>query len=247
MKSRTVSPKRFLGLLQDLQSQPAAQWKSVDKSSLDPHIEMLRQWQSKRLRSTYKDFISDSEYRPVCEFFLEDLYSNSDFSQRVADAERLYAILSRYLPEEALTLLADSLELNRLTAQLDQDLLDLLFAQKEVSVQITEDQYVQAYFQCNNYELRVRQIHLLTSLLRQAAIGARSPVFWIALRLAKIPSLRMGWTDVYSFLERGTEACKKMPEVTRFVNAVYEREMCILNRIYQNKSQPFDFCAGNEK
>ena len=118
-----VSPKEFIHLLSELQHREEAQRQAIDNTMLDPQLASLRQWQSERLARTYTDLLNDKQYRSACLFFLSDIYSPRDFSQRDQDAEHLYNLLSRFVPQAMLRLLADAIRTNQLTDQLDRALL----------------------------------------------------------------------------------------------------------------------------
>jgi hypothetical protein len=234
-----VSAKEFIQLLRELQSRQDAQRIVIDGAELDPQMVMLRQWQAERLANTYADLLADEQYRPACLFFLSDLYAARDFSQRNHDAEHLYNLLSRFLPEGMLGLLADAIQINQLTSQLDQTLLRVLVDDLGVKDTITRQVYAQAYRLCNNYPERRAQIELLTRILREAAQGARNPIFAISLRLVRGPAERAGWFELYDFLARGYLACKPMKDVDFFVKTIEQRELEILDKIYAGEDDPF--------
>jgi hypothetical protein len=237
--SNGASPKDFIQLLYRLQKQEAARLIAHPSSSERSfELDILKRWQSDRLRKTYADFLEDPQYRPACEFFLTELYAPQDFSQRDQDAERLYAVLRRYLPESALTLLLGAITLNHLTDKLDLELLDALLDDQVELQTLTVEQYAKAYRKCDNFDERRSQIELLVALLRQAALGGRSLLFQIALRLAKAPAVRLGWQDLYQFLEIGAAACKPIPDVDYFVSSIQTREMTILDRMATNHPLP---------
>lgn len=241
MDSNTVSPEEILKLIHSLKDQEAARRSVLPDGRLDPQLKTLRAWQWERLRRTYADFLTDPGYRPACLFVLDELYAPRDFSQRDRDAEHILAILSRYLPERALALLSGSIYLTRLTNALDQELLQVLLDQPGKFEQIDELQYVQAYVKCDNYDQRVEQIHLVYALMNQAVQGSRSLVFRTGLRLSKTPLEKLGWLDLHTFLDRGAQASKRLPNVRLFLDSIRSREMAILDRIYNGVPDPFNW------
>jgi len=233
------SPQDLLSLLFDLQHSAEAQQQSLPGKDLENRLAMLRQWQSRRLAYTYADLLEDGQYRSACQFFLSDIYAPRDFSQRDHDAEHLHGLLARYLPEPMLRLLADTIRLNQLTNRLDQQLLHALFEDLGVTRQITPQTYAAGYRICDNHAERKEQIELLTSVLDEAAHGARRPVFAISLRLARFPAYHAGWFELYDFLDRGYTACKSMKNVSKFVSTIHQREMNILQSIFAGAPDPF--------
>jgi hypothetical protein len=235
-----VTPKEFFHLLSELQHRQEAQRVSIEGASLDPQLAILHQWQSERLAGTYADLLADEEYRSACLFFLSDIYAARDFSQRNYDAEHLYGILARFLPEAMLALLADAIRLNQLTSQLDHALLQVLTEDLEMKDTITPQMYAQAYRLCNNYAERRGQIELLVEVLQAAAKGARNPIFGASLHLVRGPAHRAGWLEVFDFLERGYLACKPMKNINRFVEIIQSRETALLDKIFSGDPEPFE-------
>jgi hypothetical protein len=234
-----VSPKEFIRLLTELQHREEAQRRNIGDSALDPKLALLRQWQSERLTRTYADLLDDKQYRSACLFFLSDIYSPRDFSQRDHDAEHLYSLFSRFLPQAMLTLLADAILINQLTDRLDRALLLELEKNFDLAEALTAQHYAQAFRQCDNYDQRREQIDLLAKILREAAQGARNPIFAASLHLVRRPAQRAGWIEVYDFLERGYLACKPMRNVKYFVKTIRDRETIILDQIFANDPEPF--------
>jgi hypothetical protein len=235
------SPSEFIQLLLDLQHRDEARRQSISAGELDPQLARLRSWQTGRLRHTYADLLADEQYRLACEFFLSDIYAARDFSQRDHDAEHLYSVLRRFLPQVMLHLLADAIRLNQLSDRLDRLLLRTLLDELQLDDQpITAEIYVQAYRLCDNFAERRQQIELLAATLYEAASGGRGLIFQASLHLARAPALHAGWFELYDFLERGSRACRPMRNVDHFVATIYRRELHILDKIFDGDAQPFD-------
>ena len=193
-------------LLDDLQHSAELEHQPVATVGLDPQLGMLRGWQANRLARTYADLLGDPRYSPACEFFLNNIYAPTDFSQRDHDLERIYRFLSRVLPAQTIQLLTETVELNSMTNTLDDRLLHVLVDQLDVIDALTPELYAEAYCIWDNYAERVRQIELIQSILSQVGEGARLLMVDAALKLAKAPAQRAGWADLDDFLERGRHA-----------------------------------------
>lgn len=233
--SEKVSPREFIRLIRDLQHDHTARRQGIGPGSLAPAQERLRRWQSERLAATYADLLADPQYRLAGLFFLTDIYAAKDFSQRDYDAEQLHAVLARFLPDVALRLLADTIHLNRMSSRLDDQLIGVM----DPEGPITPDSYARGYLDCDNYAERREQIELLARTLREAALAARSAVFVISLKLARLPAQRAGWDELYDFLLRGYQACRPMRNVSYFVDTIHQRELSILDNIFAGMLNPF--------
>lgn len=225
-------------LLHDLQHDAALQHQPVAAVTLNPALALLRTWQAQRLAQTYADLLADPSSRPAMEFFLSDLYAPRDFSQRDHDVERIYAFLAQILPKQTLHLLTDIVTLNRLTAELDLELCRVLVEQLGVTETISAAQYAEGYRLCANYDVRFRQLDLITQVLSRVAAGSHMPVVGLAMNLAWFPAKRAGWGELYDMLKRGYAAFRQLPDMT-FVETITQRERHILDQIYAGNSAPF--------
>jgi hypothetical protein len=225
--------------LHHLKHNEALKHQPISAGQLDARVALLRAWQSERLAHTYADLMTDKQYRPACLFFLSDIYAPRDFSQRDHDAERIHAFLSRMLPAPMIRLLTDVIELNRLTAALDERLAQVLVDSLGVVNAITPEVYAAGYRACDNRAERVRQIDLITKIVAELGQGARHNSVGVALRIGRGPARRAGWEELAGFLERGYAAFKQMRDVPTFVAAIDVRERLILERIFAGHADPF--------
>jgi hypothetical protein len=226
-------------LLRQLQASGEMNHEAVAPAGLEPRLALLRAWQSRRLAGTYADLLADKRTRPAGEFFLSDIYGPRDFTQRDHDAERLHDILARVVPAPMLKQLADIIQLNRLSAALDQQLLTVLFDQLGVTDTITPALYAEGYRRCDNDAERARQIDLIVLVLNEAAQGAHWPGVGVALKLAGPTARKAGWVELYDFLVRGYDAFKRIADVRAFVSTVEQRERRILAQIFSGDPEPF--------
>ena len=86
-------------------------------------LEHLARWQSARLGQTYHDLASDARFADAIAFFRSDLYGDTDFAQRDADLARAAPAMAKILPQRVLAPLAQAIELNALSQELDRRLL----------------------------------------------------------------------------------------------------------------------------
>jgi hypothetical protein len=237
-------PPNAVQLLSELQHSDELKHQPTAADGLDPQLAMLRAWQANRLAHTYADLLADPHDRPACEFFLSDIYAPRDFSQRDHDLERIHKFLSRVLPATTIQLLTRTVELNSLSATLDNDLLHVLIDQLGVTDALTAELYAEAYRICDNYAERVHQIDLTHSILRQVGEGARLLIVGIAMKMVKLPAQSAGWVEIYDFLERGYGAFRQMKDAKHFVATIAERELGLLDLMYADDVVGFKTLAG---
>jgi len=138
----------------------------VEVGELAPEIALLRRFQSERLARTHADLLASPRYRAAAEFFLNDVYGPRDFSQRDADMMRFYAGVRKVLPERAVAVLGDVVELSALTNALDARLIEVMVDQLGVTDTITLAQYAEGYRLCDNYDERRHQLALIERIGR---------------------------------------------------------------------------------
>ncbi len=68
-------PPDVARLLREFQSSDELRHQVVAPAGLDPHLALLRQWQSDRLARTYADLSADPQFSPACHFFLSHIYA----------------------------------------------------------------------------------------------------------------------------------------------------------------------------
>lgn len=201
--------------------------RAAASSLLAARLPELRAWQTNRLAQTYADLRRDPQYAGAIEFFLNDLYGPHDLTRRDRELMRAWGLLKRTLPAMALDALGQAIELEVLSAELDQ-----LVTAALSSWPVTGAGYADAYRVVGRRDARERQIDLvvgvgedLDRVVRHAWIGA-------ALGLARGPAHAAGFGVLQDFLERGFAAFAGMKDAQPFLGAVREREMQLLQALF---------------
>ncbi len=224
---------------QVLRGRIAGEREVVGATGLSPQMEILRQWQVERLAQTHEDLLRNKRYGRACQFFLSDIYGAQDFSQRDADAENVYRTMRKYLPDRLLTTMGKTIELNKITQQLDAHLLDVLVNRLSMTDTLTAEMYAEAYRLCDNYETRQKQLTMVLDVGRGVDNLTRIPMIGMVLRAARRPATRSGWSELQDFMERGFAAFKEMRGADQFLAIVEQRERQILDQIFANTPHPF--------
>jgi hypothetical protein len=211
---------------------------AIAESGLARPYFLLARWQSDRLRQTYADLAGSSRFAPATQFFLEDIYGPRDFSQRDRLGERVVNKMHRLLPAKAMAAIERALHLNRLTRELDQQMVDMLFTRMQVA-DIDGASYAEAYRRCDNRLAREEQITLVDGLGHELDVVVRKPLVQVALRLAHGPAHLAGLGELQDFLERGVAAFLHMQGADEFLATIASRERAILARIWAGEQNPF--------
>lgn len=187
----------------------------------------VRRWQQARLATTHADLLTSSECGPAARFFLSELYSTEDLTQRDADIERVIRILVKFLPDRALATLAAALEMDALSELLDARLGKVMREQAGDSTQalaITTSSYQSAYRTMGDWELRLRQIALTEDIGMALDKLARMPLLAGLLRMMRGPAHAAGVGGLHEFLERGYTAFAQMKDGRAFIQTIVDRE-----------------------
>ncbi|MCC6191438.1 MAG: hypothetical protein IT318_20635 [Anaerolineales bacterium] len=229
-----------LGLLTELRN---FRRQKVTGSGLDPRLASLRQWQSARLARSYADLLAHPRFAPAARFFLDDIYSPRDFSQRDHDLLQLHDFMRRFVPPAMFQPLTLTVKLHALTERLDRALATMLFDTMKVA-EVLLATYCDAYRRCDNFAERVSQIELIGEIGRDLDRIVRQPLTGTVLAVAARPARRAGWGELTGFLERGYQAFKHLRGARPFLDLVRRRETRYLDRIYAGDPDPYGWSTG---
>ncbi len=200
----------------------------------------LAQWQSERLKHSHRDLYYSPVYQEGLAFLFTDLYSDTDFSDRDRDLERIFPKMVKLLPHSVLDTVSLLVELNMLTQMLDQELVTKLFQDLSYT-RIDEQNYCEAYRLCNNTQKRRYQIKLTEELGKKLDKYARSQVILFSLKLSKGAAERAGLGALHSFLSSGFKAFHSMQDIGMLMHKIASREILFLEKIMLGNENPFDF------
>lgn len=210
-----------------------------DPATAAAHL-ALKAWQAERLQLTYADLLAHPRYRHAALFFLTDLYGARDYSQRDADVARILPKLTALLPAAALSAIADAVELDALSEQLDHELRAALTA-ADVEA-ITAKAYASAYRGCANRQAREHQIALTHAIGSALDKLTRIAFLEATIKMLRKPAKLAGLTELQSFLERGFVTFKQMAGADEFLDTLRARETELMNRLFEGSGDPY---AGN--
>lgn len=195
----------------------------------------LARWQANRLGATYADLAADERYRDAVAFFRNDLYG-ADFAERDAELGRAVPMMARMLPESVLVAVANAIELNALSQELDRLLLARLPGGDD---HFTVAEYCGAYRAMGEREARERQIRLTGEVGSALDAFVHKPFVHTALMMMRHPARAAGFAVLQEFLERGYAAFRKMRGATSFLATIEQRERALMEAIFAGEEAPF--------
>lgn len=190
----------------------------------------VERYQSDRMRRTHAGLLAHPVYRPLCEFFLEDLYGIRDFGARAETFASLAHVLRPVLGRRIFEGAQDLIELQALSARLDERLARGLEA-LGATLPLSRPDFEAAFRQCDDRAERLRQIDLserCTGLVHELSRHRSTPRL---LSLARhLGSLRR-FRALLATLERGYRALRGVEDIRPFVRAMRDGEVGYLDAV----------------
>lgn len=199
-------------------------------------LERVASWQARRLAMTYADLAADARYAAAVAFFQNDLYGPGDFSRRDADLARVVPLMVKVLPDRVIATVAQAMELNALSQELDRVLLARL---PRADGHFSVLEYCRAYRRAANFPLRRRQIKLIVDIGMALDAHVGKPLIRTALTMMRQPARMAGMSGLQDFLERGFSAFRAMRGAGEFLHTIETREVQILEAIVGGSTDPF--------
>jgi len=195
----------------------------------------VQKYQLDRIKNTYKDFSISPQFKELTIFFFEQIYGPQDFGFRNDSIKTLYKKSHPFLRQDIVKAIEYVLELNDLSDTMDDMLVNQILkigSQNELDKEL----YELAYIKCNNYDQRNYQIDLMVEATNR--IFNLSHLWLIGASLTALHSFTdlLGMGKIMNFLYDGYQAFHNVEDITPFVEAVYQRETNINNRIFGKPS-----------
>lgn len=189
----------------------------------------LRIWQSGRLARSHADLLANPRFHDAAQFFLAELYGEKDNAARDSDIARVVPTLAKMLPEAGIETVADAVELDSLSEDLDAAMVKALGPKL---AKLDAAAYGAAYRSVGRRADRERQLdlvghlgHALDRLTRRTFAGA-------ALKMMRKPAELAGFADLQAFLQTGYDAFRRMGGADEFLDRILLRERAILAGLF---------------
>ncbi len=199
-------------------------------------LERIAAWQSVRLGRTYADIAAQPRYAAAVAFFQSDLYSNADYAQRDADLARVVPMMARMLPTRVIATIAQAMEVNALSQELDRALLTRL---PRADGRFSVAEYCKAYRRMGNRPARERQIRLIGEIGKAIDGYVTKPLIRTALTMMYRPARLAGLGQLHDFLERGFYAFRRMGGAQEFLTTIVARETALMDAMFAGDTAPF--------
>lgn len=206
----------------------------------DPRLESARQrlraWQAVRLARTHAELLANPRMGLAASFFLTDIYGAEDLSKLDANVKRVTPTMRRLLPVAGLEIVAEAIELEALSEDLDLAMATALEARAK---DLSAASYGAAYRQVDRRAERERQIDLIESLGGALARLIHKPFVGTTLALMHKPAQLAGLGELQDFLHRGYKAFVKLGgDAPKFLDQIVGRERKVLEALFDGDDSP---------
>jgi hypothetical protein len=200
-------------------------------------LELIQDFQRRRLARTYRELIGQQRYGAAGDFFLAELYGGLHFRARDQEMERVLPVMVRMLREDMLLVLAEAFDLQSLSLDLDMDMATVLleFGWDELNPK----RYGEIYRSCGRLNERAKQIELIHRLGLELNELVHHRLVMLLLRTLRGPARAAGFGLLQSFFENGLNAFRTMGDGTYFIETIWKRESDIMDRLQSGDENPF--------
>lgn len=201
---------------------------AASSPSLHAAMGAVKSLQARRFAGTYADLLSSNEFSSAARFFLEDLYSDKDFSSRDAQFARIAGALQRFFPKQVVETAVSLAQVHLLTEELDR-LMAVAWVNEPIGQ--CEDgvlRYIACWKSVSRKDDRSRQLSMVLRIGADLERLTRTPGLRLMLKMMRRPAVAAGLGSLQNFLESGFDTFSAMSKngarAQEFLNTIRNRE-----------------------
>lgn len=206
----------------------------LNDPTLAQAVQEVKELQSRRFTGTYADLMADPMVQPATRFFLDELYSPSDFSDRDAQFGRIAGTLQTVFPKPVVQTAVSLAVLHAQTEELDHAMghawLELNGAPGDAA------RYIAAWRAVGQNAARQQQLGSVIAIGQELTRLTRMPGLRTLLHMMRRPARAAGLGALQHFLESGFdtfgELARQRGAVERFLDTVHEREAHLMQMMF---------------
>ncbi|WNO04868.1 FFLEELY motif protein [Rhodoferax mekongensis] len=201
-------------------------------------LSLVKAYQCRRFEATYQDLLASDTYGPACRFFLNELYSPKDFSQRDAEFSKIAGAVERLFPRSIVDIAVALADLHALTEELDAAMAASVSNKLDcelVESRLDDCLYQQAWRNVERSKDRKSQLERVIQLGSKLGKVTRLPGIKLTLRAMRRPAAAANLSTLQQFLEEGFEIFANMAReqcaLENFLAIINERESEWMNQL----------------
>lgn len=212
--------------------------------TLHAAITSIKRFQAQRFAGTYSDLLNSQEYGKAARFFLEELYSEKDYSLRDAQFARIANALQSLFPNQVVATAVALAQLHSLTEELDHQMA-IAWSKQGGSIPDNDiARYVVTWRTVARAEDRARQLDVILLVGAELNRLTRTPGLRLMLKMMRRPAMAAGLGTLQSFLESGFDTFAGMPGkgagALEFLETIRQREKSMITHLFTADS---NICA----
>lgn len=219
----------------------ALRQQAVGRTGLANAVSEIKHLQARRFKGTYADLLQTAQYAPAAQFFLDELYSDKDFSQRDAQFARIANALQRFFPASVVATAVAMAKLHALTEELDLAMAEAWLACTEAATGGDSIHYTMAWQKVGRLADRQRQLAAVLALGTELDRLTRMPGLRLMLKMMRRPARAAGLGSLQSFLESGFETFAVMSgngsHARQFLELIEARETHWIGQLFSDDVQ----------
>jgi len=197
-------------------------------------VSAIKRFQAQRFAGTYRDLLQKEPFTQAVRFFLDELYSEKNYTRRDAQFARIANTLERLFPQ-AVVQTAESLsQLHLLTETLDVAMAEHWRANPQPQ---DAARYISAWRAVGLRDQRNAQLAQVLALGRELDHLTRTPGLRLMLKMMRGPANLAGLGDLQRFLEAGFDTFATMGRQTSatayFLDTVSRRETQLFELLFE--------------
>lgn len=205
-----------------------------DNAALDLACREIKRFQARRFTATYGDLLRSARYTAASRFFLQELYSDKDYSERDQQFARIAATIAKLFPKAVVETAATLAEVHALTEQLDDAMArEWLTCTDTPPGQNEYARYIQSWRCAADPTTRHRQLEQVLQLGSSLDRLTRLPGLRMLLKMMRGPAAAAGLGSLQHFLESGFDAFADMRGASGFLHLIRERETHWMQALFQ--------------
>jgi len=215
-----------------LQQVQAVRQQAQANPSLGNALKEIKKFQAARFAATYCDLLASPDFGASAKFFLEELYSERDYTQRDEQFAKVAKFIEITFPEAVVATTLKLAKLHSATETLDQQMAAswLKFSLKDETAR-----YLQAWQSLNCRQQREWQLDTVLHIGMELGTLTQSKGLRLLLRMMRQPASLAGLGDLQRFLESGfdrfAQLSRRKGAVAEFLTTIREREQAWISRM----------------
>lgn len=202
----------------------------------------IKALQARRFAGTYADLLVDPAYQPAARFFLKELYSDNDYSDRDAQFARIAGALQKLFPVQVAATAVALAQLHALTEDLDHAMGQ---AWLRHPTELPAHRYLQAWREVGRRPEREQQLEGVLRIGRELDHLTRMRGLRMMLKMMRGTANAAGMGSLQRFLEAGFDTFASMGKQNGgtgyFLTTVQAREAALISDLFT--AEPQSSCA----